>query len=109
MAIGKTETKTAKSSKDLETTYEVCKKLGIDGGLLMKSDTKREQDFELHFAEPMKWLSTNYPNNIKFIGEIYEDSVTVRLEAYSNGVSITQSGNTARFLDNYWASLSAYL
>jgi len=109
LALGKSEIRTIKSSKDLEASYEVCKKICIDGKLNSKTDEKTEKGFELHFSEPMKWLSTNYPNNLKLIGEVFEGSVVIRLEAYSNGVSITQGTNTANFLENYASSLNAYL
>lgn len=109
MGLGKTFSKTVKSSKDLKQTYEICKKLCLDGKLKIKSDSYDVVKFEIHGAEPMKWLTTNWPNNIKFKGELYEGSVVVRLEAESNGTSITQDKNISDFLDNFADSLSAYV
>jgi hypothetical protein len=109
MGLGKTFTKTLKSNKDLKGTYDVCKKLCNDGKLKLKSDVFSQSGFEVHATEPMKWLTTNWPNNIRFIGEVFDGAVIVRLEATSNGTSITQDKNIADFLDNYSSSLNSYL
>jgi hypothetical protein len=59
MGLGKTFTKTIKSTKDLESTYKVCKKLCSDGNLKIKSDSLSTSGFEIHASEPMKWITTN--------------------------------------------------
>ena len=109
MGLGKTFTRSIKSTKDLTSTYNICKKLCVDGKLKLKSDAASPTGFEIHAAEPMKWLTTNWPNNIRFIGEVFDGAVIVRLEATSNGTSITQDKNISDFLDNYSASLTTYV
>lgn len=109
MGLGKTFTRTVKSTRDLETTYKACKKLCSDGGLKLKSDSLSGSGFEIHGSEPMKWLTTNWPNNIKFVGELFDGAVIVRVEAASNGTSITQDKNISDFLENYSTSLSSYV
>lgn len=109
MGLGKTFTRTVKSTKDLMGTYKVCMKLCTDGKLKIKSDDSSASGFEIHAAEPMKWITTNWPNNIKFIGEVFEGAVVVRLEATSNGTSITQDKNISDFLENFSTSLSSYV
>jgi len=109
MGLGKTFTKTIKSTKDLAQTFEICKKICDDGKLKLKSESLSATGFELHATEPMKWLTTNWPNNVKFVGELFQGSVVVRLEAGSNGASITQDKNIADFLDNCADSLSVYV
>jgi hypothetical protein len=109
MGLGKTFTKTIKSTKDLDSTYKVCMKLCSDGKLKIKSDTSTSAGFEIHASEPMKWITTNWPNNIKFVGELFDGAVIVRLEATSNGTSITQDKNISDFLDNYSESLKSFV
>ena len=109
MGLGKTFSKTVKSSKDLSQTFQICKKLCQDGNLKFKSESLVNSTFEIHATEPMKWLTTNWPNNIKFKGELFDGAVIVRLEAASNGTSITQDKNISDFLDNFADSLTAYV
>ncbi len=109
MGLGKTFTKTVKSTKDFDQTYEACIKLVKDSGLKLKSESKTASTFEIHGAEPMKWLTTNWPNKITFRGEIFDGMVLVKLNATSNGASVTQDNNISRFLDNISDSLSAYI
>lgn len=109
MGLGKTFSKTVKSTKDLAQTYKICQKLCSDANMKIKSESSSDTTFEIHAAEPMKWLTTNWPNNIKFKGELFEGSVIVRLDAASNGTSLTQDKNISDFLDNFADSLTAYV
>jgi hypothetical protein len=109
MGLGKTFRKSVKSGKNLQSTYEVCKKLCLDSKLNMKQDEISESEFVINASEPMKWLSTNWPNSILMRGEVFDDKVMVSLEAESKGVSITQDRNIADFLDNFAESLEKYV
>jgi len=109
MGLGKTFRKTVKSSKDLATTYKVCMKLCKDGKLKIKQDDVYSNIFKVQAAEPMKWMTTNWPNSILIKGEIFEGKVMVSLEAESKGTSITQDKNIADFLDNFADSLKTYV
>jgi hypothetical protein len=109
MGLGKTFRKTVKSTKDLATTYQVCKKICEDGKLKMKQDEVNADNFTIHAAEPMKWITTNWPNSILLKGEIFEGKVLVNLEAESKGTSITQDKNISDFLNNVADSLETYV
>jgi hypothetical protein len=107
MGFGKTFSKTVKSTKDLTQTYKICQKLCSDSNMKIKTDSSSKTSFEIHAVEPMKWLTTNWPNNIKFKGEVLDGSVIVRLEASSDATSLTQNKSTSHFLDRFADSLSA--
>ena len=109
MGLGKTFRKTVKSSKDLTTTYQACKKLCEDGKLKMKQDEVNTNGFTIHAAEPMKWMTTNWPNSILCKGEIFDGKVLVNLEAESKGTSITQDKNISDFLNNFADSLETHV
>ena len=107
MGLGKTFSKTIKSTKSLDQAFAACKKICEDSKLKLKSESSTSSNFEIHAAEPMKWLTTNWPNNVKFKGEVFEGQVVVRIEAASNGTSITQDSNISNLLDNIADSLQA--
>jgi hypothetical protein len=107
MGLGKTVSRTVKSTKGLSQTYKICKKLCSDLKLKVTSDSFNDSSFEIDASEPMKWLTTNWPNNINFKGELLKGSVNVRLEAASNLTSLTQGKSTSSFLDNIADSLTA--
>jgi hypothetical protein len=109
MGLGKTFRKSVKSTKDLATTYQVCKKLCEDGKLKMKQDELNSETFLIQAAEPMKWITTNWPNSIALKGEVFDGKVIVSLEAESKGTSITQDKNISDFLNNFADSLENYV
>lgn len=109
MGLGKTFRKSVKSSKELATTYQVCKKLCEDGKLKMKQDDVNAENFTIHASEPMKWITTNWPNSILIKGEVFDGAVIVSLEAESKGTSITQDKNISDFLNNFADSLETYV
>jgi hypothetical protein len=109
MGLGKTFRKSVKSKKSLESTYQICKKLCEDGNLKMKTDSLSGDRFEILASEPMKWMTTNWPNSILAKGEIFEGEVIVSLQAESKGTSITQDKNISDFLDNFAESLNTYV
>jgi len=109
MGLGKSFHKSIKSTKDMEYTYEVCKKICVDSNLKIKIDNFTPQKFEIIASEPMKWVSTNWPNTIEIKAEIFKDDTMVSLKADSKGVSITQDKNISDFLNNVYESLKNYL
>lgn len=109
MGIGKSFSQVVKSKKDLATAFQICQKLCDDGGLKITSKEFQDSSFFVKASEPMKWLSTNYPNEIQMTGEVLEGQVMVRLVAQSGGWSLTQERNISDFLDNFAKSLSAYV
>lgn len=109
MGLGKTHSLTLKSSKSLSESYEICKRVCENRGLKAKSSSLGDVDFSVVASEPMKWLTTNYPNIISVRGEIFGDAVMLSLSAESKGVSITQDKNISDFLSQFSESLKAYL
>jgi hypothetical protein len=109
MGLGKTFTQTMKSNLDLEKTRSACKKVCADTGLKLKEESASEASFTIVASEPMKWMSTNWPNSVSIKGELLEDRVLVNLSATSGGTSITQDKNISDFLNNIVASLNAHL
>jgi hypothetical protein len=109
MGLGKTHSLTLKSSKNLSESYEICKRVCESRGLKAKSSSLGDVDFSVVASEPMKWITTNYPNSISVRGEIFGDAVMLSLFAESKGVSITQDKNISDFLSQFSESLKAYL
>jgi hypothetical protein len=109
LGLGKTFAQTLKSNLDLNKTQIACKKVCLDSGLKLKDESAGEASFGLVASEPMKWLSTNWPNSITISGEVFEDRVLVKLSATSAGTSLTQDKNISDFLDNFATSLNAYV
>lgn len=109
MGLGKNFTQTIKSELDANKTYEIAKKVCFDSKLNIKEDSKSDESFKISASEPMKWLSTNWPNNIQIEGELFEGKVIVKVLATSKGTSITQDKNISDFLNNFVNSLKVYL
>jgi len=107
--MSKSFTKTLKSSKSLDVTYAACKKTCIDGKLNIVENELTETGFTLKAKEPMKWLTTNWPNSIHIKCEVFNDALMVRLEASSKGTGFTQEGNINAFLSNIADSMNAYI
>ena len=107
MGLEKTFTKTIKSDKPLDTSRTAALKVCSDSKLKIKSDEHSDSGFMIHATEPMKWLTTNWPNNVKIKGEIFDGKTVISLEATSNGTSMTQDKNISDFLNNLSDSLSA--
>lgn len=109
MGLGKNFTQTIKSQLDINKTYEIAKKVCADSKLNIKEDSNSSDAFKISASEPMKWLSTNWPNNIQVEGELFEGKVIVKALATSKGTSITQDKNISDFLNNFVESLKVYL
>lgn len=107
--MAKTFTKTLKSQKSLSSTFEASKKICIDSKLDILENKLNNDGFIIKAKEPMKWLTTNWPNNVNIKGEIFNDSLMVKLETTSKGASATQDGNVNDFLSNIADSLNAYI
>ncbi len=109
MGLGKSFNQNLKSSLDLQTTFNLCKKVCADSKLKIKNEGLEGNSFSIKAAEPMKWLTTNWPNNIAIVGEVFQDNIIVKLTAGSNGTSITQDRNINDFLNNFSNNLKVYL
>lgn len=83
--MAKTFTKTLKSQKSLSSTFEASKKICIDSKLDILENKLNNDGFIIKAKEPMKWLTTNWPNNINIKGEIFNDSLMVSSKQLAKG------------------------
>jgi hypothetical protein len=109
MGLGKDVIQMLKTTKSIPDAYDAVRRVASSLNLKEKEAYCEQKAFSVHVAEPMKWLSTNYPVHITINAETLQDGTMLTIKANSKMFSITQDVNTNSVLNNFVNSIKAFL
>ena len=99
MGLGKHFTDALITTKSTEEAFDIAKDAIMQvSKCKIKVAEFNNGHFFIHSSEKVNWLSTNWPTIIKIHSETLNEETIIAVEVYSNGTSITQSGNTKKKL-----------